>query len=105
MIIREAQRKTWRRINWSTKKERARSVVNVQMSDTGTGDDVTPGNFFDTEKDVFDVMSKTLVQRFTGAFTAPCYHGRLFDELGFTGDNSSLRVTVTFRKALTLPLN
>ena len=34
-------------------------------------------------------MSKSLVQRFTGAFTAPCYHGRLFDDLGFTGDTEA----------------
>jgi hypothetical protein len=38
---------------------------------------------------VFEVMSKTLVERFTGTFSAPCYYGRLFDELGFTGDTEA----------------
>ena len=34
-------------------------------------------------------MSDALVKRSTGAFTAPCYQGRLFDDLGFTGDTEA----------------
>ena len=40
-------------------------------------------------KDVFGVMSDSLFKRFTGAFTATCYHGRLFDDFGFTGDTDA----------------
>ena len=86
MIVREAQRKKWRRINWTTRKERARSVVKIQLPDEVAGDGTIPGEVFDTEEDAFNVMSELLVKRFTGAFSAPCYHGRLFDDFGFTGD-------------------
>ena len=48
------------------------------------GNSVMPGAVFDTKEDVSGVISNSLVKRFTGAFKAPCYHGRLFDGLNFT---------------------
>ena len=50
IILREAQRKKWSRINWTTKKDRARSVVKVQLPDKENEDGTTPGEVFYTDE-------------------------------------------------------
>ncbi len=41
---------------------------------------------YDTEDEVVGQTSDHLSKRFRLAYSAPCYHGKLFDDLGFTGD-------------------
>jgi hypothetical protein len=41
---------------------------------------------YDTEDKVVGQTSNHLSKRFRLAYSAPCYRGKLFDDLGFTGD-------------------
>jgi hypothetical protein len=41
---------------------------------------------YDTEDKVVGRTSDHLSKRFRLAYSAPCYCGKLFDDLGFTGD-------------------
>ena len=41
---------------------------------------------FKTKEGVFFACSRNLSERFRLAFTASCYHGQLFDDIGFIGD-------------------
>jgi hypothetical protein len=41
---------------------------------------------YDTENEVVGNTSNHLSKRFHLAYSAPCYYGKLFDDLGFMGD-------------------
>ncbi len=41
---------------------------------------------YDTEQEVIAHTAEHLSERFRLAYSAPCYRGQLFDDLGFTGD-------------------
>ena len=43
----------------------------------------------ETEEGIFGEVSKNLSKRFRLAFTAPCYSGELFDDIGFIGDTAA----------------
>ena len=45
----------------------------------------------DTEDEIFTHVSKHLSERFCHLFSAPCYSGVLFDDIGFTGDTEAVR--------------
>ena len=45
----------------------------------------------DTEEGIFNHVSKHLSERFRLAFTAKCYSGQLFDDIGFIGDTENAR--------------
>ena len=45
----------------------------------------------ETEEGIFGEVSKNLSQRFRLAFTAPCYSGELFDDIGFIGDTAAAK--------------
>ncbi len=42
-----------------------------------------------TEDGIFDQVSSNLPEMFRLAFSAPYYHGKLFNNLGFMGDTSA----------------
>jgi len=46
---------------------------------------------FKTKEGVFFACSKNLAERFRLAFSAPCSHGQLFDDIGFLGDTECAR--------------
>ena len=46
---------------------------------------------FKTKEGVFFACSKNLAKRFRLAFSAPCSHGQLFDDIGFLGDTECAR--------------
>ncbi len=41
---------------------------------------------YDTEQEVVAHTAEHLLERFRLAYSAPCYRGQLFDDLGITGD-------------------
>jgi hypothetical protein len=43
-------------------------------------------NRYDTKRDVVGHTSNHLSKHFCLAYSTPCYHGQLFDGLGFMGD-------------------
>jgi hypothetical protein len=59
IIQKEANRKRWRRINWSTQQARGSLTVRVKIPTTDGGFDK-----FKTKEGVFDAVSATLVERF-----------------------------------------
>ena len=63
----------------------------MQLPDTGIGDETTTCQNFDIEEEVFETMSRVLIKQFHKAFFVPCYNGRLFDDISFTGDTEGAR--------------
>lgn len=87
ILRREAQRKRWRRVRYSTKPSRSRDLCEVKVPIEGP-----EGNEYEeynTEGEVFQHVSEHLAERFRLAFAAPSYGGKLFDDLGFMGDTAA----------------
>jgi len=79
----------WRRINYSTKNPRGRSVLSVKVPILGGDEDEYEE--FHTEGEIFEQVIKNLAERFRLVFTAKCHEGKLFDDIGFLGDTVCAR--------------
>ena len=88
ILHREAARKRWRTVNRTTRKPRGRQVTSVKVPSQEFDEGFEE---FKTEKGVFDAVAVGLSERFRLAFTAQCYSGQLFDDIGFVGDTECAR--------------
>jgi hypothetical protein len=79
----EQERKKWCQINCTTRPPKGGAPI---MLGVQTGLSV---NTYSTEHEMFEHTSKHLSQQFRLAHSAPCYQGKLFDNLGFMGDIKS----------------
>jgi hypothetical protein len=79
ILTQEQERKKLRRINYTTRPPQGRNplTLRVQVS--------TVVNKYDTKQEVVDHTSEHLSECFCLAYSAPCYQGQLFDDLGFMG--------------------
>jgi len=80
ILRREATCKRWKRVQHSTGKPHGGAALSVKVKI------VDKVEVFDTEEGVFLHVSQHLSERFRLAFTAPCFSGSLFDDLGFIGN-------------------
>jgi hypothetical protein len=80
ILQQEAQKKTWRRINYSTRAPRSGNPLAIQVE--------TPTNLttYDTEEEVFDHLVDHLSIQFCLAYTAPLYSSTILDNIGHLGD-------------------
>ena len=78
MLTKEAQKKRWQWVNYSSKKPHGQSVlaVTVKLPDE-TVEEIK------TADEVFRTMSSHLSARFRLAFTSPMCSGKIFDDIGF----------------------
>jgi len=83
VLLREEQRKTWKRIKNSTSRSRGRQVTSVRVR-TDEGE-----SKYETEDEVYLHTSEHLENRFRLALSAPCSSGKLFDDVGFLGDTDA----------------
>ena len=82
ILRREAQKKTWRKINYSTRPPRGTAPTTIQVE---TPIETTTYN---TEEEIFDHSSHHLSTRFRHAYSAPIYNSHLLQELGPLGDTT-----------------
>jgi hypothetical protein len=75
----EQERKKWQRINNTTQPLQGGNSLSVCMQSGSVTET------YDTEDEVVGHTSDHLSKRFCLAYSAPCYCGKLFDDLGFTG--------------------
>ncbi len=75
ILTREQERKKWRRINHTTRPPRGGAPITLRVQ-AGT-----TVNTYSTEHEMFEHTSDHLSQRFRLAHSAPCYRGKLFDDL------------------------
>jgi hypothetical protein len=80
ILTREQEQKKWDRINYTTRPRQGGAPIKICVQ-TGVVTDT-----YSTEQEVFDHTTDHLSQRFRPAYSAPCYKGQLFDDLGFKGD-------------------
>ena len=81
ILVEENYQKRWCRVNGSTRKPRGGAAVLVEFPLEGEG-----FQDFETKDGLFTEVSKHLSERFRLAFTAPCYSGKLFNDIGCIGD-------------------
>ena len=85
-IIRyESDEKRYNRLRWSTKPKQGGSVYNVRIKNGDTEEVIN------TEEGIFKHVSEHLSDQFRLTFTAKCYNGKLFDDIGFIGDTDAAR--------------
>ena len=85
-IIRyESDEKRYNRLRWSTKPKQGGSVYNVRVKNGDTEEVIN------TEESIFKHVSEHLSDQFRLTFTAKCYNGKLFDDIGFIGDTDAAR--------------
>jgi hypothetical protein len=80
ILTQEQERKKWRRINSTTQPPRGGNPLSVRMQSGPVTET------YDTEDEVVGHAFDHLSKRFRLAYSAPCYCGKLFGDLGFTGD-------------------
>jgi len=80
ILSREAQKKTWRKINYSTRPPRGAAPTCIQV-ETPSGTTT-----YRTEDEIFDQSAHHLSLRFRHAFSAPIYASPLLQEVGPLGD-------------------
>jgi hypothetical protein len=80
ILTREQERKKWCRINNTTRAPREGNPLAVRVQ---SGPIVTT---YDTKTEVVGHTSDHLFECFQLAYSAPCYPGQLFNDLGFIGD-------------------
>jgi len=86
ILTREQERKKWHRINHTTRPPRGGAQITLRVQ-AGT-----PVNTYSMEHEMFEHTSDHLSQWFRLAHSAPCYRGKLFDDLGFTGDTECVKM-------------
>jgi hypothetical protein len=77
IIHKEATKKKWRRINWSTRKARGGLTLAVKVP-TQDG----RHNKYNTKDSVFGAVSPIILERFQSALVAQCHRGTLFEDIG-----------------------
>lgn len=90
ILRRESDKKRWKRINRTQGKSQGRSVVSVKVP-APTEEDPDAYTEYNTAEGIFSATSDNLADRFRLAFTAPCYSGKLFDDIGYLGDTEASR--------------
>ncbi len=80
ILTREQERKKWRRVNNTTRPPQGGNPLSVRVQ---SGPVIET---YDTEDEVVRHTSDHLSKCFRLAYSALCYCGKLFDDLGFTGD-------------------
>jgi hypothetical protein len=80
ILTSKQERKKWHQINHTTRPPRGGAPIMLQVQ---TGQSV---NTYSMEHEMFEHTSNHLSQRFRLAHSAPCYQGKLFEDLGFMGD-------------------
>jgi len=85
IMRREANDKRFKRLRWTNKPNQGGAVYDVRIKQ---GDNTVEVN---TEDGIFTHVSEHLSERFRLAFSAPCYRGGLFDDVGFIGDTAAAR--------------
>ena len=86
ILTREQERKKWWRINYTTRPPRGGNPLSLHVQSWPL---VTTHN---TEAAVVEhTTSNHLSESFRQAYSAPCYHGQLFDNLGSMGDTECLQ--------------
>ena len=80
ILRREAQKKTWRKINYSTRPPRGAAPTCIQV-ETPSGTST-----YRTEEEMFEHSAHHLSLRFRHAFSAPIYSSSLLQEVGPLGD-------------------
>jgi hypothetical protein len=80
IITQEQERKKWKRINYTIQQTQGSNPLSIRVQ---SGPII---NTYDTEKDVVAHTADHLSDQFQLAYSAPCYRGQLFDDLGFMGD-------------------
>ncbi len=80
ILTREQEKKKWRRINYTTHPPWGGNPLSVRVQ---SGPLITT---HDTKEAVVAHTSDHLSERFRLAYSALCYRGQLFDNLGFMGD-------------------
>ncbi len=80
ILTREQEQKKWRQINHTTWPPQGGNPLSIWVQ---SGPDIKT---YDTEQEVVAHTADHLLERFQLAYSVPCYHGQLFDDLGFMGD-------------------
>ncbi len=80
ILTREQEQKKWWQINHTTRPPQVGNPLSIWMQ---SGPDIKT---YDTEQEVIAHTAEHLSERFRLAYSAPCYCGQLFDDLGSTGD-------------------
>ncbi len=88
ILTREQERKKWLQINNTTRPPRGGNPLSVRMQFGPVTET------YDTEDEVVGHTSNHLSKRFHLAYSALCYHGKLFDDLGFMGDTECAQQTL-----------
>ena len=85
-LLRKNIQRLWKQVGHSTKsREGGGEVYYIKVNiDEGK-------QLHETEDRIFGKGSKDLGVRFWLAFTAPCYLGALFDNVGFIGDTAAVK--------------
>ena len=80
-------------MNRSVGKKKARAATSVRVLRQVATEEGEEAGFeeFKTEDGVFLEVSKELSSSFRRDFSAPCYSGGLFDDIGFLGDTVAAR--------------
>ena len=77
--------KWYNRMKCSTKPKKGRAVYNVRVENGNKTEEVS------SEEGIFSHVSTNFSERFKLAFTAKCYSGQLFDDIGFLGDTDNAK--------------
>jgi hypothetical protein len=67
-------------MKWSTKPKEGGAVYDVRVTNGEETEVIT------SKDEIFQHVSRNLSKRFRLAFTAKCYSGKLFDDIGFLGN-------------------
>jgi hypothetical protein len=80
ILRREAQKKSWQKINYSTRPPRGVAPTTIQVE--------TPSGItaYTTEEEIFDHSAEHLSLRFCHAYSAPIYNSSMLQDLGPLGD-------------------
>jgi hypothetical protein len=80
ILTQEQKQKKWRQINHTTWPPLGDNPLSIWVQ---SDPDIKT---YDTEQEVIAHTADHLSECFQLAYSAPCCHGKLFDDLGFTGD-------------------
>jgi hypothetical protein len=81
ILHKEASKKCWKQVNFSTHAARGGLIVAVKTPTARGGVDK-----FKMREGIFHAVSTTLVERFQAALIAPCHQGTFFEDVGHLAD-------------------
>ena len=85
IMRREASNTHHKRLCWINTPNQGGAVYDIRVQQGGSTVEVN------TEDGIFTHVSKHLSEGFHLTFSAPCYSGGLFDNIGFIGDTEAAR--------------